>query len=151
MSGRDLALTIAPSMNRGNLTSEEWELIKPDLPGSSRVGRPALDHRQIINGILWVKHSGGPWRAMPRQYGHWSTVSSRYYRWSRAGVWQRMMSRLVAAGTREASTLYEGARRDSRPFSSAGPTRAPARRPEFDSGPPTCYRSILYGSSRSSL
>ncbi|BCX05220.1 MAG: hypothetical protein KatS3mg053_3158 [Candidatus Roseilinea sp.] len=74
-----------------NLSDKEWERIRPLLPPQrQRVGRPAHDHRTIISGILWVERTGGPWRQMPRCYGAWSTVASRYYRWKKAGIWQRV-------------------------------------------------------------
>ncbi len=74
-----------------DLSDKEWERIRPLLPPQRpRVGRPAHDHRTIISGILWVERTGGPWRQMPRCYGSWSTIASRYYRWKRAGIWQRV-------------------------------------------------------------
>jgi transposase len=36
------------------LSDEEWEIIKPFLPPKSRVGRPRIDDRIVINGILYV-------------------------------------------------------------------------------------------------
>jgi transposase len=34
------------------LSDEEWEVIRPLLPPRSGVGRPRIDDRLIINGIL---------------------------------------------------------------------------------------------------
>jgi hypothetical protein len=31
---------------------------------------------------------------LPERYGSWKTVSSRYYRWQRAGVWDRILAAL---------------------------------------------------------
>lgn len=77
--------------NRSDLSDFEWARIKPLLPPQKpHVGRPSLDHRKIINGILWVERTGGPWRQMPRCYGTWSTVASRYHRWKKTGVWQQV-------------------------------------------------------------
>ncbi len=30
-----------------------------------KTGRPNLDHRRIVNGIIWVLKSGAPWRDLP--------------------------------------------------------------------------------------
>jgi transposase len=49
-----------------------------------------------LNGILWIHRTGAPWRDLPRRYGPMGTVSSRFYRWRKAGIWQRMLSDLQA-------------------------------------------------------
>lgn len=83
------------STNRGDLTDKEWERLQPLLPPQKpAVGRPAHDHRTIINGILWILRTGAPWRDLPAQYGKWTTVVSRFYRWRIAGVWQRVLATL---------------------------------------------------------
>lgn len=56
------------------------------------MGRPSLDHRTIINGILWISKTGAPWRDMPERYGSWKTVSSRFYRWRQLGIWDKVWS-----------------------------------------------------------
>jgi transposase len=73
------------------LTEAQWERLRPLLPPQKpRTGRPAKDHRTVINGILWILRTGSPWRSLPERYGSWKTVSSRFYRWQRAGVWDRI-------------------------------------------------------------
>jgi putative transposase len=37
--------------------------------------------------MLWVMHTGAPWRALPDTYGAWQTIHGRYNRWCQAGVW----------------------------------------------------------------
>lgn len=77
------------------LTDAEWQTIKTLLPPQkSKTGRPAHDHRRIVSGILWVQRTGYPWREMPKHYGPWSTVASRYHRWKKAGVWLRIQEAL---------------------------------------------------------
>jgi transposase len=58
--------------------------IDPLLPESTHHGgrgRPWKDHHTIIYGILWVVHSGAPWRDLPERYGPWQTVYDRFNRW----------------------------------------------------------------------
>jgi transposase len=85
--------------HRGELTDRQWErlasLLPPEKPAT---GRPNVDHRRIINGILWRERTGAPWRDLPERYGPWSTVYSRFWRWRVAGIWDR----LLAAVQREA-------------------------------------------------
>ncbi len=79
---------------RGELTDEVWERIRPLLPSNGRRGRQWRDHRTVVNGILSVLRTGIPWRSLPERYGSWKTVSSRFYRWQKAGVWDRVLSAL---------------------------------------------------------
>lgn len=80
---------------RYELTEQQWQRLNPLLPPQKPVtGRPALDHRTIINGILWVLRSGGAWRDLPDYYGKWKTVNSRFYRWTKAGLWARVLTTL---------------------------------------------------------
>ena len=82
-------------MRRRELTDEQWEKLCPLLPPQKpKVGRPAQDHRLIINGILWIVRTGAPWRDLPEHYGPWRTVASRFYRWVKAGIWQRVLEAL---------------------------------------------------------
>src|ERR671919_1458103 len=82
-------------MNRGDLTNAHWEQLHPLLPPQKpKTGRPAVDHRRVLNGILWIDRTGAPWRDLPERYGPWRTVASRFYRWQKAGTWDRMLKAL---------------------------------------------------------
>ncbi len=82
-------------METNELTDAQWEKLRPLLPPQKpRIGRPANDHRTVINGILWILRTGSPWRSLPERYGSWKTVSSRFYRWQQAGVWDRILADL---------------------------------------------------------
>src|SRR5262249_53180166 len=65
-------------------------------PQRPRTGRPAKDHRTVLNGILWALRTGAPWRDLPERYGPWRTVYSRFRRWRGAGVWDRVLAALQA-------------------------------------------------------
>lgn len=82
-------------MGRHELTDAQWQRLAPLLPPQKpRIGRPAHPHRPIINAILWIVATGAPWRDLPEHYGSWHTVSSRFYRWQRGGIWQRILAAL---------------------------------------------------------
>ncbi len=89
-------------MKQRDLTDEQWARLKPLLPPQKpRTGRKNLDHRRIINGILWILRTGAPWDDLPRRYGKRGTVSSRYYRWRKAGIWDRIFADLQAQADRD--------------------------------------------------
>ncbi len=82
-------------MARDILTDEQWERIRPLLPPQKpRTGRPNKDHRIVVNAILWIDRTGAPWRDLPSEYGPWRSVATRFYRWVRAGVWDRVLGEL---------------------------------------------------------
>ena len=88
--------------NRGDLTNEQWERIEPLLPkAKTRRGRPAQDHRRLLNGIVWVLRTGAPWRDLPERYGSWSTVASRFYRWREAGIWDQIWAQVQSEADAE--------------------------------------------------
>ena len=63
-------------------------------PRKPRTGRSANDHRAVINGILWILRTGSPWRSLLERYDSWKMVSSRFYRWQKAGVWDSVLVEL---------------------------------------------------------
>lgn len=87
------------STHRYELTDQQWERLQPLLPPQKpKTGRPSVDHRRILNGILWIIRTGAPWRDLPERYGPWRTVASRFYRWRKAGVWERLFAAVQQQG-----------------------------------------------------
>jgi transposase len=78
---------------RYELTDDGWERIASLLPAQGRGGKWA-DHRTVLNGMFWVLNSGAQWRDMPERYGEWETVYGRYRRWTREGLFDRILRRL---------------------------------------------------------
>jgi transposase len=63
-------------------------------PQKPATGRPAHDHRRILEGMLWVMRTGSAWRFLPEQFGPWQTIHSRYQRWGKAGLWEQIAALL---------------------------------------------------------
>jgi transposase len=83
-------------MNRRHeLSDEQWEHVQPLLPPQkAHTGRPGNDHRMMLNGMIWIAKTGAPWRDLPERYGKWPSVYSRFQRWRKAGIWDRIWSDL---------------------------------------------------------
>ena len=80
------------------LTEARWKQLQPLLPPQKpQTGRPAEDHRKIVEGILWKIQTGSSWREMPEHFGPWSTLASRYRLWRKEGRWTRMLLVLQAS------------------------------------------------------
>jgi transposase len=50
---------------------------------------------RLLNGILWILHSGAPWRDLPDRYGPWETVFAAFNRWREDGTWVRIATSLL--------------------------------------------------------
>lgn len=75
------------------LTDAQWERICPLLPPQKpATGRPAIDHRLVVEGIVCVMRTGCSWRALPEHFGPWQTIVSRYQRWCKEGLWARVLA-----------------------------------------------------------
>ena len=79
------------------LSDQAWAAVEPHLP-HGLPGKPRVDDRRVISGILHVLKTGCRWRDVPSAYGPPTTVYNRFTRWSRRGVWQRMFERMAAVG-----------------------------------------------------
>lgn len=79
------------------LSDEAWTLIDPHLP-RGRPGKPRVDDRRVISGILHVLKTGCRWRDVPAAYGAPGTIYNRFNRWSRRGLWQRLFEKVAASG-----------------------------------------------------
>jgi transposase len=80
-------------VRRYELSDAQWDLLQEWLPKSGRGGQ-WKDHRLVINAILWVLHTGAPWRDLPGRYGPWQTAYDRFNRWSKEGIWKHLLVRL---------------------------------------------------------
>ena len=79
------------------LSDEAWAVIEPHLP-RGLPGKPRVDDRRVISGILHVLKVGCRWRDVPPAYGPATTIYNRYNRWSRRGLWQRVFEKVAATG-----------------------------------------------------
>jgi len=78
---------------RYELTDEAYERLEPLLPPQMPGGQ-WKEHRAVLNGMFWILNSGAQWRDMPDCYGKWQTVYGRYRRWTREGLFDRILQRL---------------------------------------------------------
>jgi transposase len=78
-------------MTREKLTDEQWEKMEMLLPGKAGDrGVTAANNRLFIEAVLWIARTGAPWRDLPTEFGNWHTTYTRFNRWCKKGVWQRV-------------------------------------------------------------
>ena len=89
--------------DRHDLTDEQYARLEPLLPDRTpRRGGRWMDHRQVIDAVLWRTRTGSPWRDLPGSYGNWKTIYNRHRRWSGDGTWGRVLAGLRRDGDRSA-------------------------------------------------
>lgn len=76
-----------------------WEKIERILPKEKPAGsrgRPALSHRQVFNGILFVLRSGCQWKGLKKEwFGASSSIHAYFQEWNRAGVWKKVFRMML--------------------------------------------------------
>jgi len=119
------------------LSDTQWAAIEPLLPNLG--GKPRVDDRRVISGILHRYREGLRWRAIPAEYGPRTTLFNRFDRWSRRGLWQDLLAALstcaeppeiamVDSTVVRAHRSAAGAKRGGRIKPSAAPVVAPRPR-----------------------
>jgi transposase len=78
------------------LSQAQMRRIEPYFPLSH--GVPRVDDRRVISGIIFVVRNGLRWRDAPKDYGPHKTIYNRFIRWSRLGVFNRIIAALAAKG-----------------------------------------------------
>ena len=77
---------------RHAITDAQWDRIKEFFPSNGEhAGHPWKDHRLMLDGILWIKKTGAPWRDLPARFGPWETVYYRFRLWTRSGLFSKIM------------------------------------------------------------
>jgi len=87
------------------LTDEKMERLRPFFPKSH--GKPRVDDRRVLSGIVFVNRNGLGWRDAPRDCGPHKTLYNRWKRWGEANVFTRMMEGLAAAGAEPKTVMID--------------------------------------------
>ena len=87
------------------LTDEQMARLQPYFPKSH--GRPRVDDRRVLSGIIFVNRNGLRWRDAPKDYGPHKTLYNRWKRWGEMRVFGRMMEGLAAPGTERKTVMID--------------------------------------------
>jgi transposase len=79
------------------LSGEQVERLRPHFPKAR--GKPRVDDRRVLSGILHVLRNGLRWQDAPAIYGPHKTLYNRFARWSRLGVFARIFRDLARPGS----------------------------------------------------
>src|SRR4051794_13729718 len=119
-------------MARELVSDELWEIVEPLLPPEPpkpEGGRPRVENRAALTGIVFVLKSGIPWEMLPHQMGCGSGVTCwrRLREWQEAGVWERLLGVLLDRLGEAERIDWERASLDSASISAKKGAEKPAR------------------------
>ena len=84
------------------MRDDQWERIKHLLPGrKGTVGVTAKNNRLFVEAVLYRYRAGIPWRDLPERFGDFRVVHTRFSRWAKCGVWQRVFEHLATDADNE--------------------------------------------------
>ena len=79
------------------LTEAQMARISPFFPLSH--GKPRVDDRRVLSGIVYVIRNGLRWRDVPASHGLHKTIQNRVLRWSEMGVFGRIVVEPARGGS----------------------------------------------------
>ena len=79
------------------MTDEDWDVVLRVFRASrSRRGDKGRDDRKFLEALHYFSVHNITWRALPAEYGPWNSVWKRFWRLSRAGVFEAFLEALAA-------------------------------------------------------
>ena len=91
------------------VTDEQWSTLAPLLDAvRPRAPQPIRWFRRTIEAIVWRLQNGAKWRAIPTVLGPWWMAAQTFIRWSRLGVWERLLRLAQERGIGLGMTFLDG-------------------------------------------
>jgi len=113
-------------VRRYALRDDQWDRIKDLLPGrTGSVGVTARDNRLFVDAVLYRYRAGIPWRDLPDRFGDPIKIHTRFGRWAKSGVWERVFQHLATDADNEYAMIDSTIVRAHQ--HSAGAQKKPAR------------------------
>ena len=91
------------------LTDEQMERLKPFFPKSH--GKPRVDDKRVLSGIIFINRNGLRWRDAPQEYGPHKTLYNRWKRWSVKGIFAQMFIELAKPGAKTDIVMIDVSKR----------------------------------------
>ena len=91
------------------LSNEQWAVLDPLIDQCRPHAKVPPRHlRRTIEAILWRHDNGAKWRALPVEFGPWWMAAQTFIRWSRLGVWERLLALVQERGVQLGMTFLDG-------------------------------------------
>ena len=94
-----------PMSNLFWLSEAQMERLRPFFPKSH--GRPRVDDRRVLSGIIFINRNGLRWSDAPSVYGPPKTLYNRWKRWCDMGVFARIMAGLASEAAEQKIVMID--------------------------------------------
>jgi transposase len=94
-----------PMSNLFWLTDAQMARLSSFFPKSH--GKPHVDDRRVLSGIIFINRNGLRWRDAPREDGPATTLYNRWKRWSGKGIIARMMDGRASEATAPKTVMID--------------------------------------------
>lgn len=88
---------MAEDCHRHDINDEIWVLLEPASTRQKWDARRQRALRQFPyqRCVLWILHTGAPWRDLPPDYGSRNNFNKRFRRWHDMAVWGKLLEALI--------------------------------------------------------
>jgi len=83
-----------------------WEPLIEEVRPHGKTSPKEL--RRTMSAILWRHQNGAKWRSIPAELGPWWMAVQLFIRWSKAGVWERLLELVQQRGVALGMTFLDG-------------------------------------------
>src|SRR5215212_3153736 len=90
-------------------TDAQWAELAPLVERCRPQAKvPPSNLRRTMSAILWRHANGAKWRSIPAELGPWWMAAQIFIRWSRLGVWERLLVLAQERGVQLGMTFLDG-------------------------------------------
>ena len=91
------------------MSDERWLVLEPLVEACRPAAKvPSQTLRETMSAIVWRHQNGAKWRSVPQELGPWWKAAQTFIRWSKLGVWERLLTLAQAQGVQLGMTFLDG-------------------------------------------
>ena len=91
------------------LSDAQWAELEPLIEACRPRGKTPPRHlRRTMEAIVWRQQNGAKWRSIPAELGPWWMAAQTFIRWSKLGVWERLLGLAQERGVALGMVFLDG-------------------------------------------
>ncbi len=91
------------------MSDEQWLVLEPLVEACRPPAKvPSQTLRETMSAIVWRHENGAKWRSVPQELGPWWKAAQCFIRWSKLGVWERLLTLTQERGVQLGMCFLDG-------------------------------------------